>query len=329
MEIFSTLSTLFVLPLVMRHSLTSALKMTTNNFTILSALEQGAHTLKRAWEGVYFDSPPNAKFDAQVLLCAILHKPAAYLFAHGGDPLSEEQASVFFAAIERRSKHEPVALITGEKAFFGRDFSVTKDTLIPRPETEVLVETVLPLITPSTIVIDVGTGSGAISITLACETAAPVVATDISQHALEVAKRNALRHGVVDRISFLLGNLLLPFFPALAQWPAHFPVDHLLVCANLPYLTTHQWEALDPNVKNFEPRTALVGGYTGLELYDELLMQIKARRTLLPKNITLACEIDPAQKDKLPQVIHAHFPGAGIVILYDLARLPRLVLATL
>lgn len=302
--------------------------MTTNNLTILAALEHGAQVLKRAWQGVHFDAVPNPKFDAQTLLCHALRKPAAYLFAHGNDTLTDGETIAFLAAIDRRAKHEPVALIVGEKAFFGRDFFVTKDTLIPRPETELLIETVLPLTTPSTLVVDVGTGSGAIGVSLAAETQAPVVAIDFSPKALAVAQKNAERHAVADRVSFLPGNLLLPLFPVYAKWPAHFPVDHLLVCANLPYLTTHQWEALDPNVKRFEPKTALVGGYTGLELYDELLMQIKAKRSVLPKNITLVCEIDPAQKDKLPKIIHAHFPPAGVVVLYDLARLPRLVLAT-
>lgn len=301
--------------------------MTTSNLTILAVLEEAAATLKRAWEGVYFDAPPNPKFDAQVLLCAVLQKSSAHLFAHANDLIAEDQLALFREFIARREKHEPVALILNTKAFFGRDFAVSPDTLIPRPETELLVETVLPAISEKTLVIDIGTGSGAIGITLAAETSAPVVAIDISEGALAVAQRNASTNGVADRISFLAGNLLLPFFPVFANWPASFPVDHLLLCANLPYLTTHQWEALNPNVKNFEPKSALVGGYTGLELYDELLMQIKAKRSVLPERITLACEIDPAQKEKLPKIIRAHFPTAEVVVIDDLAHLPRLVIA--
>ena len=302
--------------------------MTTNNLTILAALEQGAAALKHAWEGVYFDAPPSPQVDAQVLLAAALQKSSAYLFAHGADALNAEVAERFSGYIERRKVHEPVALILGGKAFFGRDFVVSKDTLIPRPETELLIETALPLIDARTLVVDVGTGSGAIGITLACETQAPVVAVDISPDALDVAKVNAKLLGAADRISFLQGNLLLPFFPALASWPASFPVDHLVICANLPYLTTHQWEALDPNVKIFEPKSALVGGYTGLELYDELLMQAKAKRSVLPARITLLCEIDPAQKDRLPKIIRAHFPLAEVGVHEDLAHLPRLVVAS-
>lgn len=301
--------------------------MTTSNITVLAALEEGAATLKRAWQGVHFDAPPSPKFDAQVLLCAVLGTSSAHLFAHANDSITEDQLALFRTLITRREKHEPVALILNTKAFFGRDFAVSSDTLIPRPETELLVETVLPAISDTTLVIDIGTGSGAIGITLAAETSAPVIAIDISQGALAVARQNASRLGVADRISFLAGNLLLPFFPVFANWPAGFPVDHLLVCANLPYLTTHQWEALNANVKNFEPKSALVGGYTGLELYDELLMQIKARRPVLPGKITLACEIDPAQKEKLPKIIRAHFPAANVVVIDDLAHLPRLVIA--
>lgn len=301
--------------------------MTTSNITVLAALEEGAATLKRAWQGVYFDAPPSPKFDAQVLLCAVLGTSSAHLFAHANDSITEDQLALFRALITRREKHEPVALILNTKAFFGRDFAISSDTLIPRPETELLVETVLPAISDTTLVVDIGTGSGAIGITLAAETSAPVIAIDISQGALAVARQNASRLGVADRISFLAGNLLLPFFPVFANWPASFRVDHLLVCANLPYLTTHQWEALNANVKNFEPKSALVGGYTGLELYDELLMQIKAKRSVLPKKITLACEIDPAQKEKLPKIIRAHFPAANVVVIDDLAHLPRLVVA--
>lgn len=301
--------------------------MTTSNITVLAALEEGAATLKRAWQGVHFDAPPSPKFDAQVLLCAVLGTSSAHLFAHGNDLINDEQYELFCALIARREKHEPVALILNTKAFFGRDFIISPDTLIPRPETELLVETVIPVIAEKTLVVDVGTGSGAIGITLAAETPAPVIAIDVSQGALEVAQQNAIILGVADRMSFLAGNLLLPFFPVFATWPTDFPVDHLVVCANLPYLTTHQWEALNANVKHFEPKSALVGGYTGLELYDELLMQIKAKRSVLPAKITLACEIDPAQKEKLPKIIRAHFPAANVVVIDDLAHLPRLVIA--
>lgn len=303
--------------------------MTTSNLTILAALEEGAAALKRAWEGVYFDAPPNPKFDAQVLLAAALQKPVASLFAHGNDPLDPEAGETFFGFIERRKTHEPVALILGGKAFFGRDFIVSSHTLIPRPETELLVETALPLIGEQTLVVDVGTGSGAIGVTLALESKAPVIAIDVSVGALEVAKENAQLLGTSERISFLQGNLLLPFFPVFAKWPETFPVDHLLICANLPYLTADQWETLDKNVKNFEPKSALVGGYTGLELYDELLMQIKAKRSTLPSRITLLCEIDPAQNERLPKIIRAHFPSAKIAVAEDLAHLPRLVVASI
>ena len=302
--------------------------MTTSNLTLFAALEQGAQMLKHAWSGVYFQVPPHAKIDAQVLLAAALNKPASYLFAHAEEMLSQDQQTLFFAFIARRAKHEPVAFILGTKPFFARDFLVTEHTLIPRPETELLVETAIEITTPRTLVVDVGTGSGAIGITLAKEKQVPVIAIDTSQDALDVAKKNAKMLEAEDHVSFLRGNLLLPFFPIFAKWPKHFPIDHLLICANLPYLTTNQWDTLDPNVKHFEPRYALVGGTTGLELYDELLMQIKAKRTTLPPSLTLLCEIDPAQSASLPARIHAHMPHARIEVMRDLARLPRLVRAS-
>lgn len=302
--------------------------MTTNNLTILAALEEGAAILKRTWEGVYFDAPPNPKFDAQILLAAALERPVAYIFAHGGDLLEEHVAARFFDFVERRKRHEPVALILEGKAFYGRDFIVSPHTLIPRPETELLIETALPLIDSHTLIVDVGTGSGAIGITLALETQAPAVGIDVSAPALEIAQKNAQLLHAHERMSFLHGNLLLPFFPVFAKWPAAFPVNHLLIAANLPYLTEHQWEALNANVKNFEPKSALVGGSTGLELYDELLMQIKAKRSALPTRITLLCEIDPSQRERLPKIIRAHFPTAEVATLNDMAHLTRLVVAS-
>lgn len=310
--------------------------MTTSNQSIFSALEEASALLKHAWEGVHFDAPPNPKFDAQVLLSAVLQRPIASLFAHGNDILSDEARERFFGFIERRRMHEPVALILGGKAFFGRDFLVSPHTLIPRPETELLVETALSILehnpngttTEGVLVVDVGTGSGTIGVTLALESKAPVIALDASAEALNIAKENAQLLGASERMSFLQGNLLLPFFPVFAKWPATFPVEHLLIAANLPYLTIDQWEALNPNVKNFEPKSALVGGYNGLELYDELLMQLKAKRSTLPKRITLLCEIDPAQKERLPRVIRAHFPPAEVGVLNDLAHFARLVVAS-
>lgn len=301
--------------------------MTTNNLTLFAALTKSATQLTHAWEGVFFSAPPNAKCDAQILLAHTLQKPVAYLFAHGEELLLPEQEALFFSFIERRAQHEPIAFITGTKAFFGRDFCVTHDTLIPRPETELLVETALARSTPQTLIVDIGTGSGAIGLTLAAETPCPVVAIDISPAALNIAQKNAQQLNVIDRVHVLQGNLLMPFFPVFVKWPTHFPINHLLLCANLPYLTKNQWEALNPNVKNFEPKSALIGGYTGLELYDELLMQIKAKRNVLPKNITLLCEIDPSQKEKLPRIIAAHFPSAQITLMNDIAHLPRLVIA--
>ncbi len=285
--------------------------------------------LKNAWQGVHFDAAPNPKFDAQVLLCAVLGCSSAQLFAHGNDPLTPEKEQLFHSYIERRAKHEPVALIIGKKAFYGRDFLVNASTLIPRPETELIIETSIPLVEEGTVVIDVGTGGGAIAITMARETEAPVVAIDISEDALIVAQINAQTHQVAHRIAFWSGNLLLPFFKAFTSWPDKEEAKHLLLIANLPYLSKNQWEALDPDVKNFEPKTALVGGRSGLELYDELLMQLKSVRPTLPSHITLLFEIDPSQKESAPKLIRAHFPDATIEVKNDLAALPRMILAKL
>lgn len=302
--------------------------MTTTNNTLLAEIQRGADILKNAWAGVHFDAAPNAKFDAQVLLCAATGYSSAQLFAHGHEPISETASIMYGAYLMRRAIHEPVALIIGKKEFYGRSFQVTRATLIPRPETELMIETALPLIDEDTVVVDVGTGSGAIGVTCALEKKTAIVAIDASEDALEVAKTNAKLLGADEFVAFAAGNLLLPFLKVFPLWPNKEKVKHILIAANLPYLSKNQWEALDPNVKNFEPKSALVGGRDGLELYDELLMQLKAVRTTLPERITLLFEIDSSQKESAPKLISAHFPFANISVTKDLAGLDRLVAAS-
>lgn len=296
--------------------------------TIFEGLTWAADKLKTA-EPAQVLGARNPKLDAQVLLAACLDKPTAYLFAHGDQELDDDVNDRFTHFVERRAKHEPVAYLLGTKDFYRRTFQVSPATLIPRPETELLVDLARQEIDNHTFIVDIGTGSGAIAVTLAAETGAEIIAIDQSHEAVKIAQQNAKQHDVADKIAFLEGNLLKPFFELYNTWSPKAKPSTLLVVANLPYLTDRQWGALDPDVKDFEPKTALVGGLDGLELYDELLMQLAARRRDLPVTVKLFFEIDPSQASAIVTLIRHYFREAKIESIRDLSGNWRFITATL
>ncbi len=292
--------------------------------TIFEALAWAANKLK------YTDTLgsltlQNPKLDAQVILAACLNKPPLYLFVHGDETLDTEVSERFLHLIERRAKHEPVAYLLGEKEFYKRTFTVTPATLIPRPETEMLVDMALQEMSNDGLFIDVGTGSGAIAVTLAAESTTEVIAIDQSHEALVVAHTNAKRHDVAEKIAFLQGNLLKPFFEMYAAWTAQAKPKRLIIVANLPYITDNQWETLEADVKDYEPKTALVGGVDGLALYDEMFMQLAARLRDLPEFVTVLFEIDPSQASSAQSLAQHYFREASIAVHKDYAGLARIV----
>lgn len=208
-------------------------------------------------------SPHDAAFDAALLARHALGWDRAQLVSRGGEPPPEDFQPAFDRLIARRAAREPVALITGNREFWGLEFEVTPATLIPRPETELIVEEALLEFrgrSPGTI-LDVGTGSGCVAVALAREfTGSQVVATDISDAALEVARRNAARHGVGDRTTFVRTHLLDG---------VRSPAD--LIVSNPPYVPVSAAPAMAPEVLGHEPHTALFGGADGLSLLRELL----------------------------------------------------------
>lgn len=296
--------------------------------TIFSALNQAAEQLKKA-QKIRRQTLENPKLDAQVLLAHCLNKPTAYLFAHGDETLTEAVHDRFFALIDRRAKHEPVAYLIAEREFCRRPFVVSTATLIPRPETELLVELAIKTAKPGTVFADIGTGSGAIAVTLAAETGAFVFATDVSGEALLVAKHNAERHQVADRIFFLQGDLLTPFLHDLKAWLERAELKQMTIVANLPYISKAQYETLDPDVKNYEPATALLGGLDGLALYDRLFKQIDAHRACFPPNLKVMFEIDPSQNRSAPLLVRHYFPRASVEVIDDLAGRARIVNCTI
>jgi release factor glutamine methyltransferase len=210
----------------------------------------------------------DAAIDADVLARHVLGWDRATLLARGRDTASPEFIRRFDAAIERRAAHEPVALITGVREFWGLEFEVTRDVLIPRPETELIVEAALGLVNKPLRIADVGTGSGCLAVSLATEfPRANVVASDSSDAALRVARRNAVRHAVESRITFARAHLL----EALPG-----PFD--LIVSNPPYVP--DGEPLPRDVADYEPPSALFAGPDGLDVL----------RALIPGAIALLAE---------------------------------------
>lgn len=299
-----------------------------SSMTIFEALTWASNKLK-AVEPTHVLGARNPKLDAQVLLSACLSKPTSYLFAHGDESLEAIVSDKFMRLVDRRARHEPVAYLLGEKDFYRRTFEVTPATLIPRPETEVLVDLVRQEVDGDSLIVDVGTGSGAIAVTLAAETGCEVIALDTSHEALNVARQNAKRHDVADKVAFLPGHLLKPFFESYNNWSPRSRPATLLIAANLPYLTGRQWETLDPDVKDYEPKTALVGGLDGLELYDELLQQLAARRKDLPEMVKIFFEIDPSQASSTSSLIRHYFPATTPLGVRDLSGNWRFITTSL
>jgi len=235
--------------------------------------------------------------------------------------------------LDRRARHEPIAYLTGHREFYGLDFRVTRDTLIPRPETEHLVEAARDEIedlmgkNPSEriAVADIGTGSGAIIVALAHifekKERISFVASDRSKSALTVAEENANTHGVTDRISFFEGDLLDPILASQSFQEA----DRLVLAANLPYLSDERYASAPPDVRDYEPESALRADRNGLALYDELLHMLRREYEQHPRPIVAGFEIDPDQTDPIRSLVREVFPKAKTSILPDLAGRARVV----
>ena len=208
-----------------------------------------------------------AAFDADVLARHVLGWDMARLLAHNRESAPDGFGPRFEAAITRRVLREPVALIVGTREFWGRDFAVTRATLVPRPETELIVEEALRILPPgSPAIIDIGTGTGCLAITLAAERPdADVFATDISHEALLVALANARTHGVAHRVHLIRCDLA----EALR-------IEADLIVSNPPYVPERSAPTLSSDVVNYEPATALFGGVDGLQVLDRLLARVPA-----------------------------------------------------
>lgn len=271
--------------------------------------------------GAGLDSP---RLDGEVLLGHVLGLTRAELYTHSERRLGDADRRAFEDLIDRRCKHEPVAYLIGRKAFYGIELAVDERVLIPRPETELLVDLALDLLAQAThtaeqagrsapvTMADVGTGSGAIALAIAANTTgAHIYAMDISPAALKLAKENTRRLGLAERVTFLRGNLLAP----LPQ-----PVD--LIVANLPYIAEDEWAALAPDIAEFEPALALSGGPDGLTHIRQLLQQAPDR---LSARGALLLEIGAGQGAQVAKLAASAFPEAFVEVLTDYGYRDRIV----
>ena len=289
-------------------------------------IEAGTERLRAAGS----DTP---RLDAELLLAYAIGVDRTAVIAHGEAPVGSDAAATYDALIARRASGEPVAYLRGLKEFHGIALTVDARALIPRPDTEVLVDTAITTVmraltsgveraTPLRVA-DVGTGSGAIAVALAVALRGrrvppdelEIVALDVSEDALQLARENAVGHGVGDRIRFLASDLLPPDARSM-------PFD--IVLANLPYVHTAELDANagKPISTTFEPRLALDGGPDGLEVIRRLVDQLGWG--LAADGIALL-EIGGDQGDAARALVAERLPGWHAVIIPDLAGLPRVV----
>lgn len=311
--------------------------------SIHDALEQGRKIIKKAKIG-------QSELESELILSAAINKPREFIYTHPEFVLSRSEERDFANFIKRRAEHLPLAYISGLKEFYGLAFFVNKNVLIPRPETEGLVDLALEEIKKIQMagitnidIIDVGTGSGAIIIslikTLQADNYSPskifqknlggqatnyslpttnFYGLDSSKRALTIAQENAKRIGVSRDIQFLRGHLLRPYF----QLTKGFRIQDSgfkLIEANLPYLTTSEMKNLQPEVR-YEPRQALDGGKDGLDVYRDFFKQLIKLRN---NPFTAICEIAPAQKNGFVKIIKAALPQSETIFIKDLSGRTR------
>jgi release factor glutamine methyltransferase len=263
---------------------------------------------------------PTPRLDAELLLCRALDCDRVRLYMDMQRPLEARELEAARALVVRRRKREPVAYILGRREFYRHSFEVTRDVLIPRPETEVLVDRALELLPQETDLraLDLCTGSGAIAITLALERPQlQVDATDLSQPALDIAARNAAQLDAADRVHFHCGDL----FDALPE-----ARGYALVVANPPYVADSEWSALAPEIREHEPRAALLAGREGLDVLARLCAQVAE---WLEPGGALLFEVGHTQAPRVMELLRGQGGFEAIVAHKDLSAVARIVGARL
>jgi release factor glutamine methyltransferase len=298
----------------------------TSPLDVRAALREGIARLRAA-------HVPSHTLATELLLLHALGRDRTWLYTHPEAPLDLADAEKYFALIERRAAGEPTQYLTGKQEFWGLEFEVTPAVLIPRPETEHLMEVALARLGPRGFILhlnsglpreklrvaDVGTGSGCLAVALAGELPhAEVFAMDISGAALEVARRNATRHHVADRIHFLQADLL----EALKQEAQSFD----LIVSNPPYVARKDAPQLQREVRDHEPQAALFGGPTGVEIYARLIEE--AGKLLRPGGI-LVLELGYNSAEHVRAILKEQKCWTNVTFTNDLAGIPRVTAADL
>lgn len=251
--------------------------------------------------------------EAEVLLAFLLGKPREFLLTHPEEMVQEDKLREFELSIQKREQGIPLAYLTHHKEFYGLDFYVDERVMIPRPETELLVDLGIKYYRQFGLqkgtLLDIGTGSGNIAIALAQHLLnSKIIASDISSDALEVAKQNAETHEVFQRIQFFQSDLL-----------ANVNVEADGIVANLPYIGTEKFNFVEGNVKRFEPNVALFGGVDGLTIYERLFQQVKT----LKKLQFICFEIGFLQRETLEIILNNFFVQDSVHFHQDLAGIDR------
>lgn len=261
----------------------------------------------------------HSRLDAEVLLGHLIGRDRAWLLAHGPDVLDVRHERGYDLLLDRRAVREPIQYITGVQEFWGLPFTVTPDVLIPRPETELVVEAALRTAAGNSapLLVDLCTGSGCIAISLANELQeASIIALDRSAAALDVARRNARQNGVEERIRFLEGDLFAP----LAGMGLGHQVD--VITANPPYVREGDLAGLQPEVRDFEPELALIAGPRGTEVAERI---VAAAPDLLRPGGVLILEMGMGQAPALSRIIEGTGTYGTLDVLTDLAGIDRVI----
>jgi len=259
---------------------------------------------------------PDARLEAEVLVMNVMRMARQNIFGEQDTEVSEEQQAALDELLERRYNREPLAYLLGQREFYGINVMLTPAVLIPRPETEGLVEhalfmALMGMESTDLIIADVGTGSGAIAINLAIHLpAAKIFAVDVADEVLDVAAFNIRAHGVSERVILGIGDLLEP---------VPEPID--LIVANLPYIPTDRISTLQPEVQQ-EPALALDGGPDGLDLIRRLLTQAESK---LKDSGIILLEMDPNQIPVVQELALQHFPEGSTSVEQDLASMDRIL----
>ncbi|MBW6440605.1 peptide chain release factor N(5)-glutamine methyltransferase [Patescibacteria group bacterium] len=320
-------------------------------------------TLQNSIEKLESRKIPSANIDAEVLLLGALNKKQlnnnihssklgiatmpyetsgidgwritrSWLYAHNDYELTSEESVLFDSYINRRIKHEPVAYIINKKEFYGYEFFINGNVLIPRPETELIVENVLQIINERKdlnnkfTLIDIGTGSGCILISILNEFKKnnnlkyinQSIAIDISKRAIEIAKINAKKYNLEKNIKYISSD-----FKKIINQKLFFNSNNFIITANLPYISSDNYEKLDNSVKDFEPKLALTAGIDGLDEIKKLLHSISKIKLQSNQILYFLLEVDPSQINFIIKLLDKYFNDIKSLIIKDLSDKNRII----